>query len=291
VFRQLKHALRGSRFFAAAYRATLLTWRPYREWNERVSRQLVTTPFGFQLVASTTDGSNSAMLRGDFENEEVDILRKHLELADCFVDVGANVGLYTFNARQLGKAVIAVEPQRRNLECLYAGLVANNWMDVEVIPMGLADHAGLVRLYGETGPSASMVEGWGGFSPAYSQLMPVTTLDSLLGERVNGRKTVIKIDVEGAEWIVLSGARKALRLAPQPTWMVEICLEKFHPGGTNPNYQATFDLFWQAGYAAYTAELEPRKVTSEDVRAWVAQNRCGLDLFNFVFVPASLEMG
>jgi len=283
MFIRTKRALRNNKVLVAIYQATLLKWRPYQVWNEKRSRQVIMTPYGFKLVGSTLDGSNAAMLHGEFETQETAILRKYLEQSETFIDIGANIGLYTCLARHIGKHVIAVEPQHRNLDCLYSSLLTNNWPDVEVFPMGLSDHAGLVKLFGDTGPSASLVEGWANFSSNYTQVISATTLDNLVGNRINGRNIVIKIDVEGAEYSVLCGAQNTLRLNPRPTWMIEICLDQFHPGNCNPHYEATFELFWQAGYTAYTAESETREVTPSDVNQWVKQNRCPYGVYNFIF--------
>lgn len=250
----------------------------YKRWNA------VITPAGFTLVSSNY-GANRAMQSGTFEVEETEIIRYHLGNVEVFVDVGANIGLYTCIARSEGKYAIAVEPQPRNLECLYAGLSLNGWADTEVYPLGLADKYGLVTLYGASGPSASLLSGWAKYSNRFQQTISLTTLDTLLGNRFDGKKLLIKIDVEGAEYNVLKGAGKTLTMQPRPTWMVEICLNEFHPAGLNPDYSATFEMFWNCGYEARTADRERRLVTREDVRDWITAKRSTLGGFNYIFIP------
>ena len=113
------------------------------------------TPLGFKLRAGRAK-ANRMMQDGTFEPEETAVLQHHLARADVFVDVGANVGLYTCLARQMGKHVVAFEPQERNLRCLYSNLRSNGWPDVEVFPLGLGECPGLMPLYGASGPSASI---------------------------------------------------------------------------------------------------------------------------------------
>ena len=64
----------------------------------------------------------------------------------------------------------------------------------------------------------------------------------------------MKIDVEGTELRVLRGAARTLRRQPAPTWLVEITRGELHPGGTNPDFNAVFQLFYQAGYAATSVD-------------------------------------
>jgi FkbM family methyltransferase len=227
------------------------------------------------------------MQEGTFETEETEVIKQHLNQTEVFVDVGANIGLYTCMARSAGKHVIAVEPQARNLECLYASLSVNGWTDTEVYPLGLGDTSGLAILYGASGPSASLLAGWARYSKRYQQTIPLTTLDTLVGNRFNGKKLLIKIDVEGAEYGVLKGAQNTLATSPRPIWMVEICLNEFHPAGPNPNYSATFEMFWTYGYEARTADRQNRLVTPTDIRSWVIAKRSNLKVFNYIFIPVA----
>ena len=197
--------------------------------------------------------ANKQMSKGIYEAEEIEVIKKALSGAEVFVDAGANIGFYSCIACSLGKYVVAIEPQPKNLRCLYANLKDNNWQNcAEVWPIGLYSRAGLLELYNSPWVAApwavaSLVRGWYGQTKC-KRIIPVHTLDAILGNRFRGKKLVIKIDVEGAEYDVLLGAVNTLRMSPRPTWMVEISNE-FHPGNVNPNYQATFDLFKQHGYS------------------------------------------
>lgn len=248
------------------------------------SKNKAFSPLGFTLV-SRNYSANRMMLQGAFETNEVNIIKEHLKTADVFVDVGANIGYYACLARFLSKYVVAFEPQHQNLECLYENLNNNSWADTEVFPIGLSNSPGLLTLYGASGPSASLIKGWAGYSKMFKKVIPVNTLDNILYNRFEGKKLFIKIDVEGAEYDVLRGAERILTMSPHPTWFIEVCLSEYHPGGLNPNYVATFDLFWQHNYEVHLANKEGKLITPTNIRDWVIGNKTNMTEFNYLFIP------
>jgi FkbM family methyltransferase len=127
---------------------------------------------------------------------------------DVFVDVGANIGLYAVVAAEQGARVIAVEPQPAAVAQLERNLAINGF-SAHVHRVALADRAGEMVLSGRDGNQMALVvdsAAVGGVS-VHTETVRVTTLDDLVGEQpVAG----LKIDVEGAERLVLEGARRLL---------------------------------------------------------------------------------
>lgn len=240
-----------------------------------------TMEYGYTLTAPKS-AANRDMLAGRFEQDEIRILHDHIEAADVFVDIGANVGFYSCMAGVMGKQVVACEPQPRNLRFLYRNLLDNHVDDVECHPVALAAKPGLLTLYGASGTGASLLSGWAGYSDKTQQVVPVNTVDLILGDRFDSQKLTIKIDVEGAEYGVLQGASRTLLMTPRPTWFVEIALTEFHPSGMNPDYLNTFKLFFDAGYKVHTADTAHVAVTPEMVAGWVAARKAP-PMFNYVF--------
>lgn len=259
----------------------LKDWWGTRVWT-RTSE--VVTPLGFKL----TSGFHPAyrmMREGTFEPEETALLARLMDRCDRFVDIGANLGYYTCLALQHGKPVVAFEPQEQNLRCLFRNLASNGWQDerVEVFPVALSERSGALTLYGASGPSASLLPNWAGYSPGYAKVVPVSTLDRLLEGRYAGERLLVKMDVEGAEYQVLRGALATLGRRPRPVWLLEVCLEEFHPDGANPDFAAIFGLFFDHGYEAFTATRPPRQVTREDVARWVRAKHADSGTFNYLF--------
>lgn len=241
------------------------------------------TPFGFRF------GGSEAMESGTFEPEETELVRRLLTQCDAVVNVGANIGYYCCLAASAGKHVVAFEPVELNVRQLLKNLRANNWDgSVEVFPIALSSGVGIVELYG-SGTAASLVKGWAGIPASDVRLVPALTLDLVLGRRLDGRQCLMIIDVEGAEHGVLEGARALLASTPKPVWMVEIAVTEHQPAGRriNPSLRKTFQLFWDAGYAAFTADRESRRVLPDEVDRVVATGVSSFGTHNFLFVDSA----
>ncbi len=234
------------------------------------------TCFGFRIEG------NAAVQSGTYEPDETQTILGYLGEVDVFVDVGANIGYFVCLARAHDKHVVAVEPLQQNLDVLYRNLLANGYTDVEVFPLGLSGRADIVELYGG-GTGASMIDRWAGTSGVLRRAVATSTLDTLLGGRFDGKRLLIKMDVEGAEYQVLEGATAMLAAVPGPVWLLEICLTEHHPAGVNPHFADVFERFWSHGYRARTAGEQSRPVQRADVERWVRERRRDFGYVSYVF--------
>lgn len=270
---------------------TSLAWELHRLkdfWGTKVwtKTSTTTTPLGFKLT-SGYHPAYALMRNGQFEVEETEVILNFLNRVVVFVDIGANLGYYTCLALQNNKHVIAFEPQQQNLDCLYKNIQINNWQhNAEVIPVALSNKPGLLTLYGASGPSASLIKNWAGYSSSFNKIVAVNTLDNILNERYRNDKIFIKIDVEGAEYSVLEGALNTLKRDLKPIWLIEICLTEFHPQGKNPDFIKIFNLFFMNGYKAVTATRDMTSVYPKDVENWFQNGFTKLGTFNYIFIDS-----
>lgn len=239
----------------------------------------VTTPLGFRLAG------DARMESGQYEPTEVAILGGLLAETDVFINIGANIGYFALLAAQMNVPTVAFEPLDANLKLLYKNVAANGWQDrVEIFPLALGDQTGLVDLFGgHTG--ASLIPGWAGTPPHHRRLVPCSTLDTVLGDRFHGQRCTILVDIEGVEFAMLAGAAGILAQSPKPIWLMEIQTSNQQPGGVgfNPHFLSTFELFWEAGYAAWTAEIDPRPIHPEQIRQVWQEKKPGQPTLNYLF--------
>jgi FkbM family methyltransferase len=140
-------------------------------------------------------------------------------------DVGANIGLYTrFLANCFRAAkVVAFEPMRENLAQLRTNIDLGNIADrVTVVPYALADSDGQEELQEDdlstaTAALSSVTEGRAADGrrayglPPRSKWVTCRRLDSVVTELNLPVADVIKVDIEGAECLFLSGATDYLK--------------------------------------------------------------------------------
>jgi len=140
-----------------------------------------------------------------------------------FWDVGANVGIYGFtfaSLRPAGRTVL-FEADPMNVALLHRTRARQASRDLLIRPLALARHCGSVLFYPDpiTGHCGSIVAGPNGMgiTNRYRDIgqSPVTVPASTLDAEAEslGSPDLIKIDVEGAEALVLEGGEKLLREA------------------------------------------------------------------------------
>ncbi|HEX3655949.1 MAG TPA: FkbM family methyltransferase [Pirellulales bacterium] len=136
---------------------------------------------------------------------------------DCVWDVGANVGLASFTAAALAGPtgrVLAIEPDPFLVGLLEksAARRCDSSAPVDVLALAVADADGLVQFCQATrSRSSNHLAGYGESQTGgmlSTRWVPAKTLDSLLEYFPPPR--ILKIDVEGAEKLVLAGACKVL---------------------------------------------------------------------------------
>ncbi len=185
----------------------------YIKWQmgSRLVPGAVLVPFVNQtylLISPGMTGATQQVYTGLSDFADCSLLLHLLRKDDLFVDIGANVGVYTvLAAGALGARVVSIEPVPQAFNKLTANLRVNDIVD-KVTPhnIGLGRAEGSLRFTSNQDTANHVVEdnAWSG----PSVLVPVSTLDTVL----NGDAPVlIKIDVEGWESEVLAGAEATLR--------------------------------------------------------------------------------
>ena len=195
-------------------------------------------------------------------------LRPLIERAGTFIDVGANIGLYSVLARRLNPAieVISFEPapvlcadHRRFCEA--NGVVAN------VHQLALSDTNGIGMFYqpiegdGFDKSSAGTIAAaaWQARHQHRAIEVRTITLDEFLAGQALKRPVVVKIDVEDHEAAVLRGAAATIA-EYRPTIVCEILPRPLRratdasddrPAAEQHENKATLDVLDQIGYCAF----------------------------------------
>jgi FkbM family methyltransferase len=151
-------------------------------------------------------------LRTVLENPR-DILGVDINRQGTFVDIGANIGLYTIALAPLFGRTLAFEPNPVTFKVLEANLALCE-VEARIFNVGLSDRNGDASFFvpknGRIG-WATLTERYNSH-PAKETKVKLRTLDDV--DAAEGNTTavsLIKIDVEGHEPEVLQGAQRVLR--------------------------------------------------------------------------------
>lgn len=157
-----------------------------------------------------------ALFSNDFEKNEIAFLRRTLKPGDIFLDIGANGGIYTVIAsRQVGPDghVYAFEPGDRELNLLRHNIELNHLTNVTVIECAVSDQSGAalfavvrdgaLNSLADLNRPEQEIESW--------HTVKTISVDDFISKYSVPKVDFIKIDVEGAEKLVLEGAKNLMR--------------------------------------------------------------------------------
>jgi FkbM family methyltransferase len=200
-----------------------LAWR--RKWRRRFfkpynkvvrrGRYFVCRYFGADFLVNSVNVGGLEISAGIGEHAELKYFTQACAALkpDVFIDIGANLGLYTciVMRNRLAPRAILFEPDRRNRVHLRANLLINDLLNanIEIHEVALGDASGRMQLM--PGPEkdiglSQIVEhthATGGYD------VDIVCLDDVVA--LSGKALAIKIDIERYERKALAGMARMLR--------------------------------------------------------------------------------
>lgn len=222
--------------------------------------------------------------KGWWEAPETNALLQWVPHGGTVIDVGANIGFFTRRiAHKVGPAgrVLAIECEELNLRRLRKRL--DHFISkgiVEILPGVVSDREGIAKLEinldhpGDHKLAASGVD------------VDAYTLDNVVTRTGWGRVDFIKIDVQGAEALVIAGAREILARY-RPTLWVEADDLALRRMGSNAT--SICEALVDAGYGIFRLK---RGATPHQVSLGEVSALCGNGNYaNFLFLARPRSQG
>lgn len=205
---QLHRAQRLRRVLSAFDQQELRTGFTVR-WDER-DLQLVPVE-GLGVHIDTADVAISAPLSlGVYERHLIDFFKAHVHEGMHVVDAGANIGLYSLLAAKLvgpGGRVWSFEPNSENARLLLASALLNGFKNVALHPVALGSERGYTFFTAAVGTNGGVLEqAKRSLTHPSCKIVPTARLDDFGIARVD----LLKMDVEGAEGLLVQGAGELL---------------------------------------------------------------------------------
>jgi len=156
---------------------------------------------------------------GHYEADKQALVRTLVRPGMRIFDVGANAGFYTLAFSRLVGAkghVWAFEPFAENAANILRHVELNGIDNVTLIQSAVADRRGVAGF--KVGPNNA--QGMLSEQPN-NYLVPTSTLDDLIAQDIAQSPDLVKMDVEGAESLVLEGAAQLLA-AQRTTFLIAL---------------------------------------------------------------------
>lgn len=208
------------------------------------NRALTRLKTGQPFFVDTADSAITPwiVMHGVWETFADDIVSSYVKPGMTIIDVGANVGYYTVKwGDMVGSQgrVLAVEANPATARLLRENVALNGLAgrcEVHVVAAGVQEGTATLRVPMGNGGGASFIRDVGRQDVADIEVA-VMPLDRLFPDLKN--VDLIKIDVEGVEPEVLSGARRIIEASPKCAFHIEV------------------HAFWESQYGSVKAVLEP----------------------------------
>lgn len=146
--------------------------------------------------------------QAEYEHKQRTTILKHIPEKNTFVDVGANVGVWSITLAKYFKHVVSYEPSVRNVECLKKNVQGRT----EIRNTALSDFNGESDFHDEI-KNCGNSKLWNENKSTQTYKVKVRKLDDENIENCS----LIKMDVQGYEWQVIQGAQKLIET--QQPWI------------------------------------------------------------------------
>jgi FkbM family methyltransferase len=164
---------------------------------------------GFDLLVLVNEdvGRRMAFL-GRYETRDAEYLAAQIRPGDICLDVGANTGYYTMlMAKAAPQGVVhSFEPVKINFHLLGGGIELNHLGNVVPNNAALGAQSGEMSFSQSSDGAYSSLKAVGRHAELRQIKVAVDTIDDYMRSQSIPRIDVIKVDVEGAEGLVLDGA-------------------------------------------------------------------------------------
>lgn len=207
-----------------------------------VSRQ------GLRIMTGTGSGEGLfCALAGTEYEAEMEWFLDQLKPGQTFLDVGANIGIYSLHAsRRVGPQgnIHAFEPTPETFDMLTANISKNRLLNIRTCAKALADKSGILYLIADGRPASNSTSSEADRASGLNQI-EATTLDEYRDSNPGMKVDFIKVDIEGGERAFFEGGRRALS-EDKPL----ILFESEHTGPDFPERK----LLREIGYRLYVLE-------------------------------------
>jgi len=232
----------------------------------------------FELHSSITGLSEELVMYGTHEPLGTRLYLEQLSPGNHVLDIGSNIGYWLLIAEQaIGETgrILGFEPVPDTFNILQRNIVRSGHKNVRLVPCAVGAINGTAQFY------QSEVSNWGslirqdGLKQTRAIDVEVRRLEDVLREFPDFHPHALRMDLEGAELMVLESAKNVLA-EHQPSLFVE-----FHPAAVGwPAIRKT--LVWLQGLGYSSGTLIQRTWDHPWISNWMRKRRCWSGVIDYL---------
>ncbi|MBU0766674.1 FkbM family methyltransferase [Patescibacteria group bacterium] len=250
IIREMLEHCGPLRFFSVK----MMSWylKPVVQWDGHTVF-VDTSDFGLSFELEST---------GEYEVASMEYCKNFLKPGMVFVDVGANIGLFTLMAaRQVGPTghVYSFEPGATNCVLMRKNVEHNGYNNVTIIQKAVLDHSGSCTLF-KSGFNTADHRTYCVSKGRKQTTIDCVSLDDYFSPDIH--IDMIKMDIEGVEEVAIRGMDRILATKKPLQFIVECWPSVLKKVGTDP-----FKLFAsleQRGFKLSVIDDASRDITPMD---------------------------
>jgi len=200
---------------------------------------------------------------------DLEIFKKHVKKGSNVIDIGANIGYFTLILAKLvgptGK-VFAFEPDPRNISLLKKNIEINKYENVTIIPKAVSNVNGKCTLY-TSQDSFGQNRIYEPKKTRNQEFIPIEAETISLDDFIKNQDIIdaisfVKIDVEGAEKLVLDSMKDILKNSDRIKIFSEIDLARLNDAGSN--YNEVIEFLYENNFTIFLVDEKKHAIVKMD---------------------------
>jgi FkbM family methyltransferase len=207
----------------------------------------------------------------EYEMAELKSIEQFLTNDGIFIDIGANIGLYTLYASKLiteNGQIISFEPFPENFKSLSKNVALNGISNVRLEKIAIGEKEGVINLYYDEQEKNLGMVSTTPIERGVKEEVKIVSLDSYLKNEPFTKIDLIKIDIEGFEYSALLGMKNTLT-----TFHPSLLIEIFDNNKSLTQKSNCDDLLKDLGYNKYFI----------DDNGILSKNEINVNRMNYIF--------
>lgn len=220
-----------------------------------------TNYMGCDMLVRANEDVGVLILLKEFESDDLRFFLEEVKESDVFVDIGANIGLYSLLAAKKipGLKIYSFEPIPLNAALFESSALINSFTSIVIYRMCAGNSVGETSFSVASDSAFSSILNTGRKPEEKKITTRVTTIDRFMIDEKILKIDVMKIDAEGAEMLILQGAKDLFGREEAKPRLVLLELNDKNLAPFGASVGEICEIMQKYGYRGYLYEADGKR--------------------------------